>query len=255
MAETRKTAVSWADRGEISVRGYSVTDLMGAVGFGDAVFLILQGRLPSDAESRLFNAVLTSVIDHGVKPPSTIAAMTVANTGSSLNAAVAAGILAINKYHGGAIEDAMTAISKTADVANDSDFGTAAAEIAEDYREAGIRVSGFGHRLHSADPRTVRLFELADEVGMKGKFVASALALELALEAAAGRALPINADGAIAAILCELDFSPAAANGLFMIARVPGLVARVVEEQERNPPMRTIDANAYEYDGPTERKI
>jgi citrate synthase len=82
--------------------------------------------------------------------------------------------------------------------------------------------------------------------------VENAEAIEIALSETSGRNLPINADGAIAALLCELGFPAKAANGLFMIARVPGLVAHVVEEQERNAPMRTVDVESYEYDGPSE---
>ncbi|MDQ3042356.1 MAG: citryl-CoA lyase, partial [Acidobacteriota bacterium] len=131
----------------------------------------------------------------------------------------------------------------------------AAQKIVADYRARGERISGFGHRFHSADPRTVRLFELARELNIAGKFVAQAEALEKVLSESAGVNLPINADGAIAALLCEMDFPPKIANGIFMIARVGGLVAHAVEEQESNPPMRTVDAESYEYDGAGERKL
>jgi len=41
---------------------------------------------------------------------------------------------------------------------------------------------------------------------------------------------------------------------LFMIARTPGLVAHVREEQTRMKPMRKIDPVNHEYDGPTPGK-
>ena len=251
MSDRRKTAISWVEAEQINLRGSAVEDIVGNMSFGAAIYLILRGEGPSDAQAKLFEAILTSVIDHGVKPPSTIAAVTVANTGASLNSAVAAGILAINKFHGGAIEDAMEAISFAVEIGDSRavDPDEAAGYLALEYKTRGKRVSGFGHRHHAADPRTARLFAFADELGLAGRYVAAARAIEKALSRSSGRNLPINADGAIAALLCELEFPPAAANGIFMIARVPGLVAHVVEEQERNPPMRTVDVDAYDYDG------
>jgi len=49
--------------------------------------------------------------------------------------------------------------------------------------------------------------------------------------AAAKKSLPINVDGVIGAILADLGLDPAAFNGIFMIARMPGLIAHVIEER------------------------
>jgi citrate synthase len=73
--------------------------------------------------------------------------------------------------------------------------------------------------------------------------------------AAAKKALPINVDGAIGAILADLEMNPAAFNGVFMIARTPGLVAHVIEEQTREKPMRQIDPVNHGYDGPPRRSM
>ena len=256
MTFARKTSISWVEAEKISLRGYAIEDLIGNISWGEAVYLLLLGELPPKNFANLLEAILISVIDHGVRPPSTIAAVTVANTGASLNSSVAAGILAINKYHGGAIEDAMKAISEAVDWQNENLNAYQSAEkIVQNYKEKGVRISGFGHRFHAADPRTVRLFELAKELEVAGKFVEQAEAIEKVLSEKSGKHLPINADGAIAALLCEMNFPPKTANGIFMIARVAGLVAHVVEEQENNPPMRTVDAENYEYDGETEKKL
>jgi len=113
----------------------------------------------------------------------------------------------------------------------------------------GGRMPGFGHRIHSKDPRTQRLFELADETQVSGKHVAAARAVQQEF-AATGKPLPINIDGAIGAILADLGLDPKVFNGIFMIARTPGLVAHVVEEQTREKPMRRIDPENHAYDGP-----
>ena len=71
----------------------------------------------------------------------------------------------------------------------------------------------------------------------------------------AKKPLPINVDGAIGAILADLGMNPVAFNGIFMIARTPGLVAHVIEEQTREKPMRRIDPVNHGYDGPPPRRI
>jgi citrate synthase len=257
MTNGRKTAISRVEAEQINLRGYAIEDLIGRISWGEAVYLLLRGELPSKEQAKMLEAILVSVIDHGVKPPSTIAAVTVANTGASLNSSVAAGILAINKYHGGAIEDAMSAISEAVDLQESEKLSAidSAEKVVQNYKAQNKRISGFGHRFHAADPRTFRLFELARELNVAGKYVAQAEILEKVLSEKSGKSLPINADGAIAALLCEMNFPPKIANGIFMIARVAGLVAHVTEEQERNPPMRTIDVENYEYDGETGKKL
>ena len=128
-------------------------------------------------------------------------------------------------------------------------------EILKEMKEKGKRASGFGHRIHTQDPRTQKLFSLAEELGLAGKFVRIARAVEEGLKELMGKSLPINVDGAIAALLCELDIPPEIGNAFFIIARVPGLVAHVHEEMTRMRPMRKIDPQDYAYDGPEEREV
>src|SRR5207344_1330420 len=130
----------------------------------------------------------------------------------------------------------------------------AAARTLRTMGEAGERMSGFGHRVHTKDPRTARLFALAQEAGVDGAHMKAARAVEKSF-ADAKKALPINVDGAIGAILADLGMNPAAFNGIFMIARTPGLVAHVIEEQTREKPMRRIDPVNHGYDGPAARSV
>ena len=81
--------------------------MMGRLGFAEAVYLLLMGELPTPAIGRMLNAVLVSSVDHGVTPPSTLAARNVATTGAPLKDCVAAGILAFGPHHGGDIESCM----------------------------------------------------------------------------------------------------------------------------------------------------
>ena len=250
------TAITRVEPNKVAVRGYDIAELMGRVSFGAAVYLIVTGELPSQAIARLMDAILVSSIDHGATPPSALAARSVASTGATLSASVAAGIMSINRHHGGAIEDCARQLKAIADrAARESiSIDEAAARTLATMREAGERMPGFGHRLHTKDPRTARLFELAREAGVDGVHMQAARAVEKAFSDAK-RSLPINVDGAISAILADLGINPAAFNGIFMIARTPGLVAHVIEEQTREKPMRRIDPVNHGYDGPPARKL
>lgn len=258
MAEDKwSTAITKIEPNKIAMKGYGVQELMGQVPFSHVVFLLLKGELPSEAEGTLMDAMLVSSIDHGVTPPSALAARTVASGGAPLTTAVAAGIMAINRYHGGAIEGCMRVLLEAVKRKRESgkDASTVAGEMLDEYKAARKRIPGYGHRVHTEDPRSVRLFALADELGMSGEYVEMAHDVRGAMKEKLGRDLPMNVDGAIATMLCEMDFPPEMSNGIFAISRSGGLVAQVYEEQTRMRPMRRIDPSAHEYDGPAERKV
>jgi len=253
MNEAWRTAITRIEPNVVAVRGFNIAELMGRATFGQAVYLILRGELPSDSVGRLMDAILVSSIDHGATPPSALAARTVASTGATLSASVAAGISSINRHHGGAIEDCARHLHNIIKKSEqEGSLLQAAAEYLDELSAQGKRMAGFGHRVHTNDPRTARLFELAKEAGVWGRSIEAAHAVETVFRDK-GKPLPINVDGAIAAVLSELGFEPAVMNGLFMIARVPGLVAHVVEEQHREKPMRRIDPTNHQYDGPPPR--
>lgn len=255
--EKWKTAITKIEPNKIAMRGYRVEELMGQVSFAHVVFLLLKGDLPSREQGILMDAMLVSSIDHGATPPSALAARTVASGGAPLTAAVAAGITAINRYHGGAIEGCMRVLLEAVERkrASGNDTTRAASEIVDEYRAAKRRIPGYGHRVHTEDPRSVRLFALAHELGMAGEYVEMAHAIRAAMKDRIGRDLPMNVDGTIATMLCEMDFPPEMSNGIFAISRSGGLVAQVYEEQTRMRPMRRIDPVAHEYDGPPDRKL
>jgi len=252
-----KTALTKIEPNRIWIRGYRIDDMMGRVSFAQMVFLLLKGEIPSSNTGKLIEAILVSSVDHGTTPPSALSAITVASTGAALNASVAAGILAISQFHGGAIEECMRILIETRKLMEKDKISSAAAagETIRLYKEKKKRLSGFGHRLHTDDPRTKRLFTLAEEYGVASLYVELARAFEAELEKSSGKKLPLNVDGAIAALLCEMDFDPVLANAFFMIARVPGLVAHIYEEKTRYKPMRKIHPTDVSYDGPEERKL
>jgi citrate synthase len=129
-----------------------------------------------------------------------------------------------------------------------------ARQIVAEFRAEKKRIAGLGHRLHSEDPRTLKLFSLSGELDIADAGVDMICALQSAI-AADGKTLPINVDGAIAALLIDLDIPRELANAFFSMARVPGLVAQVYEEQTRERPMRRIHPTDHTYDGPSDRSM
>lgn len=252
-----KTAITKIEPNKISIRGYKIDELMGKASYPQMVYLLFKGEMPSDNVGKLMEAMLVSSVDHGTTPPSALSALTVASTGATLNASVAAGILAISQFHGGAIEVCMHILQAGKKHMDNSgcDVDEAAKLVINEYRTDKKRLSGFGHRLHTDDPRTKKLFALSEEYGVAGDFVKLAKSFESEMEKSLGKKLPINVDGAIAALLCELDFDPILANAFFMIARVPGLVAHIYEEKTRFKPMRKIHPTDVGYDGPENKKL
>ena len=250
-----KTGITKIEPNKISVRGYPVDQLMGKITFSQAIYLILKGELPSPEVGKLLDAIFVSSVDHGASPPSVLAARTVASTGSELNASIAAGVLAISRYHGGAIEAAMEMFHSIVLRIEDKKISEriAVKDVLAEMKAANKRASGFGHRIHTSDPRTAKLFNLAKELGLSGRFVRIARAVEEELAESLGKSLPINVDGAIAALLCELDIPSEIGNAFFIIPRVAGITAHVREEKTRMKPMRKIHPQDSEYDGPQER--
>ncbi len=250
------TAVTRIEPNSVQLRGYPVDQLMGRVSYADAVYLALRGELPDLATGKLIDAMLVSSVDHGVTPPSVLTAITVASTGADLSACVAAGILAISKWHGGAIEACMRTLLVAVEQQQKKGRSTmeTARAVIDFAKESNERLSGFGHRIHTSDPRTQRLFELAAEADRAGDYLDMIQGIRAAfLEK--GKDLPINVDGAMAAVLCELGFDSQLANAFFIMARVPGIVSHVHEERTRQKPMRQIHPDQYTYDGPATRDV
>lgn len=253
MAEDKpKTAISRIAPGEIRVRGYDIVELMGRKSFAEVAYLVLKGKMPTEAEGRMMDAILASSVDHGVTPPSILAARTVMSGGNPLNAAVAGGILAIGDVHGGAIEQCARLLQEWG--AKDGDPSTIAGELLADLKSRNRRMPGFGHRLHKTDPRTVRLFDLAAELDFTGRHQTLARAIE-GLFRDQGKSLPINVDGAIAAVISDMGFDWRLGKGFFIISRTVGLIAHANEELTREKPMRNLGISDYIYDGPPPQQL
>jgi len=239
--EPWRTSIVDAGPTHIRVRGHDVLDLMREASFTDLIFLLHHNRRPSTGERRLLDAILIGSADHGAGAPSCAAARLAASGNrQSLSAAVAAGVLTIGDEHGGAGSGCMALIADgLGRAARDGmTFEAAARALVDEARARGSRIPGFGHRVHSTiDPRVAVLFGLAEQANLAGDGVRFARALEDAVRDRI-KPIPLNIDGALGAVLVDLGFPPMVGRLFFIIGRVAGISAEVLEEHTREKPMR-----------------
>lgn len=250
-----RTSITHVDERNIWIRGYDIGSLMRTQTFAGTVFLLHQGRLPTEGESRLLDAILISVSDHGPGSPSAATArLACSGNRKGLSSAVAAGILAIGDEHAGAGEACMAIIAEGLKRAKSESISMdeAAARTVDEAQAKKTRLPGLGHRQHTTDPRKDALFGLAREHGLARDGVAFMLAIEKSV-ASKIKPLPMNIDGVLAAILYDLGFPAEFGKFVFIIGRVAGLTAEVAEELSREKAMRIHVPVVY--DGAPPREI
>jgi citryl-CoA lyase len=237
------TRVSHVTKEREIVRGHDLISLIGTKSFVEVAWLLLRESWPTKEQAAMFDAVLVAAIDHGSAPVSSIAARCIASSGNEPHVALAAGILAQGTLHGGAIEDAARFFSKH--VEQDAET------VVEEARSSSTRIAGYGHKLLAKDRRSEALFALAKQLGTSGAHAAFAERLERALNAKREKPLPLNIDGAMAAVLLDMGFAPETMRGIFALARLPGLLAHVVEERATVRGPRRLEDDEIIYEGIT----
>ncbi|APW38777.1 citryl-CoA lyase [Rhodoferax koreense] len=236
------TDIAWSTPEAIGVHGHDLcNDLLGEVNFGDMAFLEVTGRLPTPPQSRMFNAILVTLVEHGIVPSTLAARMTYAGAPEAMQAAVAAGLLGLGSVFVGSTEGSARMLAQAFAAPDDGPAAAAGADlpalaeaIVRTHRTQKKIIPGLGHPIHKpVDPRTVRLFAIAEQTGFHGRYVALMQAVAQAASAAFGKPMPINATGAIGALCCEMGLSSQVSHGLGVMARAVGLVGHVLEEARR----------------------
>jgi len=245
MAEARddwaRTWIGGATRDAITVAGRDLpTDIMGKLTLTELAYLLVTRREPTDAQTRLLDAVLVSLADHGLTPSALAARLTYTGAPEAIQGAIAAGLLGAGSVFLGPAGDTAQFLFdalQAAGAPTDPDDAqlTRIAETAVDARRAaGERVPGLGHPVHKeVDPRTPRLYAIAAEEGLLGPHLRLLERVGDVNEQRTGKHLPVNGAGAGGAALVDLGLPPSSARGVVLIARTAGLVAHLVEEAER----------------------
>lgn len=241
-----RTSVGTSDADSITVMGRDLAgELMGKVTLTELAFLMVQRRMPSPEETRLFDAVLVSLADHGLTPTVLAARLTHTGAPESIQGAVAAGLLGAGSVFLGVVEDTARFLEE----AGDDVEGAVAREL-----DAGRRIPGLGHQVHRVeDPRTPRIYAIAEETGLVGTYLGRLRELSRVHREKTGRELPVNGAGVAGAALADLGFPIPLLRGFALLARTAGLLGHLAEEMEHPlgmPLYREVDERA-EYDPPT----
>ncbi|MGE4339283.1 MAG: citryl-CoA lyase [Pigmentiphaga sp.] len=239
MAQTRKpirSQMGWSTRDRIEVQGLDLCqDLIGHINLGDMAFLEMTGRRPNPAESAVFNAILVTLVEHGLTPMALATRLTYMGAPESLQGAVASGLLGMGTTFAGTTEGSARMLTETLETHPDMTIEALAEQTVASYRSGRRSIPGIGHNMHKpVDPRAERLFDVAALHGFSGRPSALMRAIAARATAVYDRGLPVNATGAIGAISCELGLDWRVARGLAVMGRAVGLVGHLVEEL-RNP--------------------
>jgi citrate synthase len=248
-----RTGIGDSDADSITVMGRDLaSELMGEVTFTELAFLLVRRRKPSPQETRLLDAVLVSLADHGLTPTVLAARLTHTGAPESIQGAIAAGLLGAGSVFLGVVEDTARFLDEIlaplGPGASEADLRTAAERAVAERLAAARRIPGLGHPVHKeVDPRTPRIYEIAEEVGLLGDHLRLLRLVAAVHREQSGTELPINGAGVDGAALADLGFPSALLRGLALLARTAGLLGHLAEEIERPlgmPLYREIDERA-----------
>ncbi len=228
-------------------------DLMGHVSFGELAYWLITLRRPTPQQSRLFEAVLLGLADHGFTPTAIAARLTYLSAPDAIQGALAAGLLGGGSRFLGVTEDTgrflAGVLQEAGPLPTDDEGWDALAERAVADRAAvGRFVPGLGHPVHKeGDPRTPRIIGIAREEGLFGPHLALFEAIGRVHPKILGNWLPLNGAGVRGAALADLGLPLEVLRGVVLLARCAGLLGHIAEEIRRpvaNSIYMTVDRNA-----------
>lgn len=248
------TALGASSRESITLLGQDLAaDVMGHVGFGELAFWLAAQRRPSPGQTRVFEAVLAALADHGFTPTAIVTRLTYLSAPDSVQGALAAGLLGGGSRFLGVTEDCGRFLhgiiaSLGPDLpADDEGWDEVALEAVRGQRASGSFIPGLGHHVHKdGDPRTARLFEIAAEEDLVGPHLALFAAIGRTHPRVLGRTLPPNGAGTCGAALADLGLPLELLRGFALLARTAGLIGQLAEELRRpvaNDIFLSVDLN------------
>ncbi|KAA2316766.1 citryl-CoA lyase [Pseudooceanicola sediminis] len=231
------TAIATSDADTITVRGHDLCDdLIGQIDFSDYFWLLVVGTRPTAEQRKMLDACLVAIAEHGLVPSVQAARMTLTAGPEAWQGAMAAGLLGMGSVVAGSSEVSgrflhdIIAASET----EGTDLETAVIASLQKLKQARQKVPGLGHPQHSSgDPRANKLLEIADELGISGKYIETLRYLAQHAPGIIERPLPINVSGAIPATCLDAGWPVDALKAVPLLARTAGLAAHLLEEALR----------------------
>ncbi|WP_329352869.1 citryl-CoA lyase [Streptomyces sp. NBC_01261] len=232
------TALGASDLRSITLLGHDLAeDIMGSVGFGELAFWLATQRRPSPGETRVFEAVLAALADHGFTPTAIVTRLTYLSAPDSVQGALAAGLLGGGSRFLGVTEDTGRFLHDVLESldgglpTDEAGWDAVALRTVERRRAAGEFVPGLGHHVHKeGDPRTPRLIRIAQEEGVFGPHLSLFAAIGRVHPKVLHRTLPLNGAGVCGAALADLGLPLQLLRGFALLARTAGLIGQLAEE-------------------------
>jgi citryl-CoA lyase len=249
------TAVGRVGDGLIEVRGFEISDIIRRLTFSEAIFLTVRGELPSTKMTRVMDAALCSILEHGFYTPTTLASRMVTSASPrTIMPGLAAGFLTVGEVTVSPQHSAELIERVLASASGGKTLEEAARDESDRLTAAGRRMPGVGHPLHpEGDPRAIALLQIAADNGYHTEITEAFDQVRAVFTERIGRPLPTNVDGALGCVLKELGFAPIEMPGIAAMSFLPGMIAHSAEESRMRPPrIRIADG---EYSGPAPRQI
>lgn len=233
-----KTEIGYTTIDTITVRGKDLSkEILGKMDFVDTMMLTILNRVPDEREKRMVNLILVTACDHGLTPSAMSARLTYLGAPEAMQAAVAAGLLGAGSVFLGTTQNSaemlIEAAKELGDDASESALLACARAAVQRAKEKKQPIYGVGHPIHvNGDPRVATLARVSRENGYYGKHWRLMVAIEHVFREELGKALPINAVGAIGAIIGDMGLDPLLARGFMLVGRAAGLVGHLYEERQ-----------------------
>ncbi|GAA3784980.1 citryl-CoA lyase [Streptomyces chiangmaiensis] len=241
------TALGASDLKNITLLGHDLAeDIMGSVGFGELAFWLAVQRRPSPGETRVFEAVLAALADHGFTPTAVVTRLTYLSAPDSIQGALAAGLLGggsrflgVTEGTGRFLHEVLQSQDGTLPT-DEAGWDAVALRTLREQRASGTFVPGLGHHVHKeGDPRTPRLMRIATEEGLFGPHLSLFAAIGRVHPSVLGKTLPLNGAGVCGAALADLGLPLPLLRGFALLARTAGLIGQLAEEL-RHPVARDV---------------
>ena len=258
-----KTSIAGYDAEHVTIRGKDlVADLMGKVSFTELMLLQLTGQTPTPAQVTILDAVLVTIMEHGLVPSAIVTRLTHYGAPESVQGAIVAGLLGVGDRFAGTASECAQLLEKIVAAAVD-ERATVAVDLVKDYRAHKRPLPGFGHPIHrDLDPRSRRLVDIvraanaatasaggsgtsgaaaSGAIGTAahssapagaGQYISALEHLEQAVLTVVGKRIVTNVSAAIAVALCEAGVPSKVSRGVVLTARCAGLVGHLHEESE-----------------------
>ena len=222
------TNLSKLENNEIIIHNEKLLELAETQHFHENIFYILTSKKPTKTESKIFSTILSILIDHGPETSSTLTTRISASTGNNIQTSVGAGILAMGKYHGLAIDKTIEQIEAIKEY-NEKQIQ----EWVEQKLKNKETIYGYGHKYYKEkDPRVETILNLCKKEGYESKNIENLQIIEKTIESIKGKKIILNIDGLIAGILQEMKITGEKANSIFIIARISGLCTHAIDQKE-----------------------